>query len=164
MASQRTRINFDPQVMQSEIAASFPGSLRQAFTPAALDWLNGTTASTADRFWCSYQKSLSNAATDSWDLRALTNGPGGATILLAEVRFLAIHLASGTSLTIGKGAANGWTALGASWTQTIKPVSWFVPIISGDDGDYATSASDKVIDILASGTCVYDIFVVGVSA
>jgi hypothetical protein len=164
MASLRTKLKgiisviyaaFDSNQSNSSVAVAIP--------PFDFDWTSGTSSNQADQPWCRKSKALSNAAVDSWDLRALTSAPGGATMNMTEVRYIGLRMISGTSLLVAKGASNGFTGLGSAFSIVLKPgmVVW---IADPTDGAHATGASDKVIDITAAGACVYDIAVIGTSA
>lgn len=164
MSSQRTKINARPSVIQAGLDANFGASTAKAWIrDIILDWLNGTAANQADRFWCRKEKSLANAATDSWDLTALTDGPDGATVSIVDLRGTFIYVVSGTSLTVGVGAANGFEGYGANFEIVLKPGD-YLWLPNGNNDVRVTDATHKVLDFLAAGAVVYDVCFIGASA
>ena len=94
-------------------------------------------------------------------------GPGGATIVMAEVRAILLfwNTENTTDATLQPGASNGWTGLGATFLATIKAGTYW-RLIAGKNGNYPTTASDKVLRIANSSgaTATYSIAVIGCSA
>lgn len=164
MATQRVKINAKPSVIAAQLDANFGSSLAKAGIRAmVIDWLNGTGPNQSDKFWCRKDLALANAATDSWDLTALTDGPDGATVNLAELRGTFIYVVSGTSLTVGVGAANGFEGYGANFEIVLKPGD-YLWIPNGNNDVRVTDGTHKVLDFLAAGAVVYDVCFIGASA
>lgn len=141
----------------------FAGAQRAQIPQLDELWPDGTTDGEANRFWGTFEKNLATVTNDDWDLRALADGPGGATVDLREVR--AILLYTDTDLTLQPGAANGWTALGASASIKVPAGSWF-RLICPTDGKLPTGAADKVLRVAnnTAGTAVYSLVLIGTSA
>ncbi len=144
------------------LSGDYLGAVRQAFPDLDLRWGSGTGSSQADQPWADIGATLANSATRNLDLRALT-GQSGATLTMAEVRM--IRITSDVDLTIAKGASNGWTGLGASFSMLVVGGGTYI-LVNPTNGKMATGASDKVLDITNSsgGTATYSIEVIGVSA
>ena len=168
MSTQRVSLKEALQVaFNGASSEDFVGQLRANFPELDLLWGDGTSDDQANRFWCDASRSVLTGADDDLDLRALANGPGGATVLLAEVRalYLVASRSNTTTLTVTKGASNGWTAPGASWTMDLKPGA-SIRLVDGKDGQYPTSGSDKVLRVTngSGATATYAILAIGVSA
>lgn len=136
------------------------GVLRSGFANPDLLLANGATAGKANVPYSDVGVTLADGATRNLDLRNLT-GPKGGALLFAEVRLLAIRCRDG-ALTFAKGASNGWTGLGSSWTIKLPSGSWTY-LVCPTDGVLSTGAADRVIDITnnSGGTVTYDLVVVG---
>jgi hypothetical protein len=145
----------------------FIGQLKANFPELDLSWPDGTADDEADKHWCDAARSILTGANDDLDLKALANGPGGATVNLVEIRaiFVVASRNNTTTLTLTKGAADGWTGPGANWSLDLKPGA-SLRLCDGKDGQYPTGAADKVLRVTngAGATATYAILIVGVSA
>lgn len=87
------------------------------------------------------------------DLTALT-GPEGSTVSFDTLKPRAILFENPSgntnSITIAKGAVNGYTGLGAAFNLTLKPGRTAL-VYLGSDGD-TVSATVKTLDLTGTGT------------
>lgn len=122
--------------------------------------LNAGTTPSVTAF-AGFNKALS-AGTASIDLTALT-GTNGATVNLNGLRVVAIKFkAKGNNtgaLTIAKGATNGYTGLGASFSITL-PIGGET-VFYGVAGAAAVSGTLKVFDLTGTGTDSVDVEIIG---
>lgn len=160
--TQRTTIRDYLDVTTTE-ADDFGVEVRTLFPSLDVLWGSGTGSSQADKRYEDIGVTLTTASTRNLDLRSLTDHRGAA-LSFVEVRGIWVRCRD-FALTFAKGAANGWTALGAAWTIT-PPAGTWMRILNPTDAKLPTTATDKVIDISnASGsTATYDLLIVGVSA
>lgn len=163
----KLRLEFDAVFGVNAEAADYEGVVRPKITPLDERWVSGTAGSKADRAWGDYGATLAASATRNLDLRALTNALG-ASISMTEIRAVGLYVrnvASTDSLDIAKGASNGFTGFGASFSMRVQRGTW-VWLVCPVDGEYPTGASDKVLDITnnSAAEVTYDIVVIGTSA
>jgi hypothetical protein len=158
-------------VTQAEDDANgdYAGAIRDAFPELDVIWGDGTSDNQADRFYYD-ERSLAGAAAETLDLTALTPGPGGSTITLAEVRFFAIHCPSTNTddMQIKGAAATNWSAFFSGSTDHIKlaagTTTYF--IVNAIDGSYAVAAGSKsftITNAAAATAGTYKILLVGPS-
>jgi hypothetical protein len=160
---QISRIKDSLVVSQSQ-SGDLVGQYLSGFPELDLYLGSGTAANQADLFWTDISVSILTATTRNLDLRALTNGPGGAAVDLREIRGIWFR-ARDFALTLAVGAANGWTALGALFSIVPPAGTWF-RVVNPTDGVLPTGAANKVLDLSnASGsTATYDLLIIGTSA
>lgn len=140
------------------------GSRGVAFPPLDVRWASGSSNNEANAAAPLYEQTIATGATDTIDLNSIAM-IFGTTTAFAEVRAIGIYVhnnAATDALTIGKGATNGWTGLGASWTVTLQRGTHLI-LACPIDGEYAVSGSNKTIDIANSSgaTVTYSVFVIG---
>lgn len=131
-------------------------------------WPDGSDANEIDDFKADFAVSIGASSTASLDLSALTNGPDGGTVNLAEVRAILLRARStnGDAIRLKPNASNGWTALGASLQIEIPPGGYF-RLYCGVDGGLPVSGTDKVLDmenLNGAAAGVVDVLIAGVSA
>lgn len=127
-------------------------------------WGNGAGDDQSNAYWCKIARTIASATNDDLDLRSLAAGPGGVTVTFAEIR--AIHIlmraANTTTVTMQPGAADPWTALGASLLLPLEPGSRLT-LINPLDGTWPVTITDKVLRLANSAGAIatYDILLVG---
>jgi hypothetical protein len=155
--------------MQASIspAGDYGGAAVDAFPELSEVWGEGTGDNQANRFYYD-ERSLAISTAENLDLAALTPGPQGATVTLAEVKFLAIYwdAANTGNGQVKAGASNGWSSLFTGTTDAIKlvPGTTTYLVINAEDGAYPVAGSNKVINIenmSGTGAGAYKILVVG---
>lgn len=131
-------------------------------------WQSGTDANESDLVANDFALSIAASGTESFDLNSLAKGPGGATVVFAEIRaiFIRARSTNGSTVTVDPNASNGWTALGASFSLSL-PAGMLVRLWSPADGSLPVSGSDKVLDFTnddGAAAAIIDVTIIGVSA
>jgi hypothetical protein len=101
------------------------------------------------------------AGAATLDLTALT-GPGGAAVTMTGLKGRLIRItnpsSNANSVTVSKGASNGFTGLGTSFSVTI-PVGGEFTFYDGGNG-VAVSGTVKTLDFAGTGTQAFQVTVV----
>jgi hypothetical protein len=109
-----------------------------------------------------YQQFALSAGAVTIDLTSLT-GPGGAAVSLNGKKVVLIRFSNpstnANSITVKKGATNGYAGLDASFSVTIPP-GGDVTFYSGG-GSSAVGASNKTLDLTGTASQVLNVSVVG---
>ena len=121
-----------------------------------------TPTSTPAADTVAYEQFALSAGAATIDLTSLV-GPGGAAVTLngKKVRLIRFSNPStnANSITVAKGAANGYTGLGSSFSVTVPP-GGDVTFYDGGGG-VAVDATHKTLDLTGTGSQVLNVSVVG---
>lgn len=156
------RFTLDETISLYRTSPSSPYGGRAVVVPEeSFRWPDGTGEGEADEAWARADGTIADSADVDVDLAALTQGPEGSSVQLAEVRWL--RIVTDQPLTLTPSAADGWTALGASASVLIPAGT---TTIRAGDGGLPVSGSDKSVN-LANGSgseATYTLVLVGTSA
>lgn len=104
--------------------------------------------------------SLASSASTTIDLYEIQNA-GGATVTMTEVHgLLCVVETAGGKGKIEKGAADPWTALGAT---PVIPFDASFPLLLGSAAGFAVSNTDKNVKVTNTGasTATFAIYILG---
>lgn len=164
----RTRLKTS-HVVEIDPSNDYQGLVRDFFPEIDVSWGDGTDANEADRYYCD-TRTPGAATAEDLDLTALTPGPRGSTVTLAEVKIFAIYCPSSNDspIELKSGATNGWTNWHGGNTDPVKirPGTTSYLIVNGSDGQYAVAAGNKVVNVNNPGGAgnTYTVLLVGPSA
>lgn len=151
----QSKVTTDETLETAVTAAASPTLTHSAFDTATT--LHATTSPTATK--CAYVTGALSAGAATVDLTSLTGTNGAAVTFLAlKVRVIKLKNTGAADLTIAKGASNGHTGFGSSFSVTVH-AGGEVTIYDGGNG-VAVSGSDKTLDLSGTGTNAFQLSLV----
>lgn len=175
MSNSLKKVTFDPHIT---IFETFTSGLAAGGIPTVwpnvttnVEYTNGTGDNQVDKVFHVKAGSVTASSAVTYDLSgSLTNPIDGASVVFVEIAVLAIRntSASGSgSLKVG-GGSNQWvTPFGAAGDLVnVRPGGVLILAAPYDGGGYAvTAGTGDILTIDATtGTCTYDLIVIGRSA
>lgn len=110
-----------------------------------------TSATTPDVTKAAYQTVTLSGGAATIDLTSLLLNASAVTLDGTQPRGVHLKNTGAASMTIAKGASNGYTGFGASFSVTLPPNAGFL-MEWGTDNATAVSSTVKTLDITGTGT------------